>query len=1446
MATSPDDSKKTGDKSDASTIKSSPEKDKKENLIQPAPLKALFQFAETKDMVMFWLGVFFSVLSAATMPSINIVFGDLIDSVANPIAVEELVNKGVRAMVVIGCYGFVTFFFSFYMCGYAATNIANGFRMRYLESLLHQDMEFFDHAEPGSLTMMMSDSAMTIQSGISDKFAQAIQGFWQFIFGFAIAFYFGPMLSLVLLGCVPILGLITTALFMWGEEDGIFGKAAYEQAAEIATEAISNVRTVVSLNAEPKMSKRYLSKLGDAERAAIRQGTRTALLTGALFFVIFAMYGLGFWYGAVLIARSTEDAIDEYPPPDDLLDPEGPWYDVIVSACAVYWDDIDSDSLEICACGLPWQSIIEAGFATVSPNCGCGYSTGSSEAEELGLSVLEGCHSGGRTMMVFFSILVGAFSAGQIGPGIKALADARIAAAKMLAVINRQPTIGSDETEQKPKTRLQKDAVRGEIVLENMEFKYSKSARKNNTDSKKEGSEEEEVQDFDRKVFAGCNLKIEAGKTIALVGESGCGKSTIAKLVQRFYDPTGGRILLDGTDLKDIQLSDLRRCIGVVSQEPILFDSTIEDNIRYGKPDASFEEIVEAAAAANAHDFIMSFPDGYQTQVGPKGGKLSGGQKQRVAIARAILRDPPILILDEATSALDSRSEKLVQQALDRLIKSDDTSGVDRSRTIIVIAHRLSTVRNADTIVVLGSPEGTSTAMTGSIILEQGNHEELMKLEKGFYRALVGAGKKTSGALVDDTNTDASTALTTYESKAFTDEETKSEKARKEALEQKEEEGKGFLSSIFGEKSDEDEAKEEAEKKQLAENKARVWQYTKPEMGWIVIGSFGSMVKGSIMPLLAIFFSEMIVVWYSSDLDYMMDQSLKNSFILYGLALAIMIAEAVQKGVFEMIGERLTRRLRGDLFRSMLRKDITWFEDDKNAIGILSSRLSTDVRLVRLVAGQSLASTLESVSALTTGIIIAATASWQMFLVMLSIIPALAITEALQFVALKSSEGDIREHLSQSTDKLHETIYAIREVQSFLLQDLFTEDIENRIKESILPASRKAAIGKGVTMGMIQLVQFLVYAMAFWVGGKLIDSGKIGFEDFNKALWAMAFAASGLGQAALFGGDAAKAAAAVNSIFGILDFKAGIESEPWENKGIADIKTAEAIVRQIPNSTLKEGKGELSKVNFAYPTRKTAKVYDQIDLQIPSGKVVALVGSSGSGKSTIVQLLLRFYDPVSYTETDANGEETVEIVVDDDKLNTADGVIKIDGKDMREEDIRWLRSNMGYVGQEPVLFNDTIYNNIAYGKENCTREDVEAAARNANAYDFISKLSDGFDTQVGLGGGKVSGGQKQRIAIARALVSDPKILILDEATSALDNESEKIVQASLDALMKESGGKRTTIVIAHRLSTIKGADCICVLENQGDGSQVVETGTHDELIALGQKYKALVQAYEDN
>lgn len=272
------------------------------------------------------------------------------------------------------------------------------------------------------------------------------------------------------------------------------------------------------------MSRRYDTKLGDSEKASIRQGTRNGFLTGLLFFVIFAMYGLGFWFGSTLIADSIDEAMQAHPPPDNLLDPDSPWYSTVRIGCADYLDVQDEaarTALQVCACNLPWD-VIEG--STSSPNCGCGYEQQADE--DLGASVLSGCESGGRIMMVFFSILVGAFAAGQVGPGIKAVADARIAAAKMLAVIERMPEIGGDDDDDesgggtdpvKPlKKRLTRDDVKGEITLENVHFRYRQKSVHHSSENGDETSLEDQ-HSINSVVFGGCDLTIKAGETVALV-----------------------------------------------------------------------------------------------------------------------------------------------------------------------------------------------------------------------------------------------------------------------------------------------------------------------------------------------------------------------------------------------------------------------------------------------------------------------------------------------------------------------------------------------------------------------------------------------------------------------------------------------------------------------------------------------------------------------------------------------------------------------------------------------------------------------------------------------------------------------------------------------------------------------------------------------------------------
>ena len=301
-------------------------------------------------------------------------------------------------------------------------------------------------------------------------------------------------------------------------------------------------------------------------------------------------------------------------------------------------------------------------------------------------------YSIGQVLTVFFSVLIGAFSVGQASPNIEAFANARGAAYEVFKIIDNKPSIDSfSKSGHKP------DNIQGNLEFKNIHFSYP--SRK-------------EVQ-----ILKGLNLKVKSGQTVALVGNSGCGKSTTVQLMQRLYDPLDGMVSIDGQDIRTINVRYLREIIGVVSQEPVLFATTIAENIRYGREDVTMDEIEKAVKEANAYDFIMKLPHQFDTLVGERGAQLSGGQKQRIAIARALVRNPKILLLDEATSALDTESEAVVQAALDK---------AREGRTTIVIAHRLSTVRNADVIA----------GFDGGVIVEQGNHDELMR-EKGIYFKLV-------------------------------------------------------------------------------------------------------------------------------------------------------------------------------------------------------------------------------------------------------------------------------------------------------------------------------------------------------------------------------------------------------------------------------------------------------------------------------------------------------------------------------------------------------------------------------------------------------------------------------------------------------------------------------------------------------------------------------------
>jgi len=877
------------------------------------------------------------------------------------------------------------------------------------------------------------------------------------------------------------------------------------------------------------------------------------------------------------------------------------------------------------------------------------------------------------------------------------------------------------------------------------------------------------------------------------VGPSGCGKSTAVALLERFYDPDGGAVLLDGCDLRDLQLRWLRAQIGLVSQEPVLFSGSIFDNIACGHVEsdggqASRAAVEAAAKMANAHDFISGFPSGYDTEVGEKGVQLSGGQKQRIAIARAVVRDPSILILDEATSALDANSEKVVQAALDGLLK-------EKKRTTIIIAHRLSTIRNADKIVVLKDGE----------VAEIGTHESLMAQTEppSFYSTLV--NMQMSASAEDDASTfsaDLSKASPpiqvsaanvsllapgTQIDKTVTDVELD---ARLVAAEQ----GATLKATNDGEIAI-------IHDTQRPNSFAWIWELSVPERPYLYWGLLGAALIGCGFPLLGYFLAEMIAVFFNPDPDEMREDAEFWALLFVGMAVTQAIGALLAQYCFGVITERLARRVRDRSFVTMLRQDMGWYDDARNSSGALATRLASDCAQIKALTGERASTSTSQVVTLTVAFGVAFYQCWEMTLVMLGLIPLIAGAFGVQASFVQGGSADSLKSTNAAGAEVSEAVLNVRTVGAYGLEGFSAQRFSGLLDLPLKQFTRKGfATGFGIGMGNFVILSGA--GLAYYVGGQLYLVGRATFAEIMAVILCVMFGAVGLGQFAADASDKAEALGAAEAIRALWDRKPAMDAMN-ETKG------------KVPSEPL-QGELEFRDVSFSYPMRPDQAVYRGLNLKVKAGETIALVGPSGCGKSTAVALLERFYDPDG-------------------------GAVLLDGCDLRDLQLRWLRAQIGLVSQEPVLFSGSIFDNIACGHVEsdggqASRAAVEAAAKMANAHDFISGFPSGYDTEVGEKGVQLSGGQKQRIAIARAVVRDPSILILDEATSALDANSEKVVQAALDGLLKEK--KRTTIIIAHRLSTIRNADRIVVFM---DGT-VVEQGTHNELMrpdAAGH-YRALV------
>lgn len=963
-----DKSNDDGSVSSASSTSSS----KKEAPPPKASFFDLLSFLEDlRFKILFFLGCVFATGNGMVYPAMAFIFAEAFSDLAS-LSIDR-VREVSLTFVALGSIAFALQTLqntSFEICSQVATR---NFRLQWFHALLRQDIAYFDVYKVSALATTIGPSSQKIQRGLGKKFGEGIQFSVTAIGGLVYSFTASWKVTLVILAVFPLVSISATLLMQLNQRQTSEATKSYAQAGSVAYETVANIRTVLAMGAMDKMIQRYKEATLGAYNSSVRPLIKIGLVNGSMLGSFLCLYLILTIYGTSILANAFSKTG---------CDPSGA--NPMVETCphGSTAGDVFSAMLGIAFAGQGMSQV--ANFLEALGNAltaaypalqAINRVVGSQLGEAIEVEMVQK-NSGGDD---------DASSTAASQHGSQADEESAIVPKAILP----RYTIDSSS----PKG-LKPDFTEGMISLNNVSFAYP--TRPN------------------APIFSDLSLTVEPNTTLAIVGESGGGKSTVISLVERYYDPSSGSIEIDGVKLTDINVTHLRDQIGLVSQEPTLFATTIAGNISYGSPTATEEDIIQAAKMANAHEFITSFPDGYGTFVGDKGAQLSGGQKQRIAIARVLVKNPKILLLDEATSALDSESELIVQEALDKLLSGG-------KRTTIVIAHRLSTIRQADKIAVI----------MGGKVVELGSHDALMKESSGHYRKLV---EKQS-------------------------------------------------------------------------------------------------VQGN--------------------------------------------------------------------------------------------------------AGTSTTS---------------------------------------QKSAPKSSST------------------------SFLCMDqniMTTESIEMGIGNSLLA-----------------------------------DNVQMKFEN----------------------------------------------------------------------------------VTFAYPTRPTKTILDEFNLEIRKGETLALVGPSGGGKSTLFSLIERFYDP-------------------------SKGSVFFEGTDIRELNVKSLRDHIGYVAQEPSLFNDTIGNNITYGCPGATMEDIVYAAKQANAHDFISTFPAGYDTPVGERGTQLSGGQKQRIAIARSLIKKPKILMLDEATSALDSNSEAVVQEALDDLM---GSKdMTIIVIAHRLSTVRNADRIAVI----GGGKVRELGEHKELMNLPSgRYRRLVDA----
>ncbi|KAL8857213.1 MAG: hypothetical protein Q9178_006268 [Gyalolechia marmorata] len=765
----------------------------------------------------------------------------------------------------------------------------------------------------------------------------------------------------------------------------------------------------------------------------------------------------------------------------------------------------------------------------------------------------------GTVFTVVLSTLIAASSVSLLAPQLQSFSTAASAAAELFSVIDRDSELDPlDQSGKSPST------CQGFIEARNLNFAYPSRPS--------------------AQVLNNLSISVPAGKTTALVGPSGCGKSTLVGLLERWYNPGSGQLLLDGIDVAEYNTRWLRSVIRLVQQEPILFSGTVFENVANGlldqqrslSRDEQLQLVQSACEASNAHEFIVQLPEGYDTQLGEGAGMLSGGQRQRLAIARSIISDPKILLLDEATSALDPRAESIVQRALKR---------VSRDRTVLVIAHKLSTIKDADNIAVISN----------GCVGEQGTHEQLIA-QDGQYAALVRAQDLGQGKQID--------VNAAQEGEGETDLDPSSEHAlslkltaSKGAVVDPEAQvmtrgtvGLSFTTCIY-----------------------RILKEQKSIYPWFAFATIGIMTGGATFPGQALLLARLVNVFAqpgagaSSDANFF-------SLMLFVIAIGNLVGYFIIGWSCNAIGQAVAHHYRSEMFTILLKQDKEFFDRIENRSGSLVSRLATLPSQVQDLISANLLLMMIVLVNLAASCALALAYGWKLALVVIGGgLPPLLVSTYIR-IRLEQRLGEkIDERFYESASVATEAVTAIKTVASLTMEmdvlGAYSMLLANVAKTSIL-----STLHTMFWASLAQSLEFLMMALGFWYGGHLLANGEYTSQQFFIIFIAVLFSGQAAAQLTGYSTSISKAVEAANYIFWLRTLKPTIAETPDNlDQGPS-----------IDNETL-----AIEDLQFRYKQRMASRVLNGISLTVEPGQSIAFVGASGCGKSTMISLLQRFYDPTS-------------------------------------------------------------------------------------------------------------------------------------------------------------------------------------------------------------------------